>query len=127
MAANAADPFSRLLCRDHDQHLAPPPASSLARSWPAYEYLIHFDDTLQPLTSRTNHRPAQLVQQIPRRVIAPQSQYPLQALGAASVFLASHVPEHAASSANQSRNSSTVRGYSTMTQPQQIVPLESSA
>jgi hypothetical protein len=31
------------------------------------------------------------------------------------------------SSANQSRNSSTVRGYSAMAQAQQIMPLESSA
>jgi len=55
-----------------DQHLALRTASSLARSWPADEDLIDLDDTLQPITSGTNHRPAQLVQQIPRRAIAPQ-------------------------------------------------------
>jgi hypothetical protein len=39
------------------------------RSRPANEYLIDFDDALQPLTSGTNHRPAQLVQKISRRAI----------------------------------------------------------
>src|SRR5580693_10245924 len=90
---NAADPFGGLLCRNHDQHLALSPASSLARSRPADEYLIDFDDALQPLTSGTNHRPAQLVQQIPRRAITPQPQHPLQAQGAGPAFLAGHVPQ----------------------------------
>src|SRR5580700_6845594 len=51
------------------------------------------DDTLQPLTSGTNHRPAQLVQQIPRRAITPQPQHPLQAQGAGPALLAGHVPQ----------------------------------
>jgi hypothetical protein len=53
---NTADPFGRLLCRNHDQHLALRAASSLARSWPADEDLIDLDDTLQPLTSGTGGR-----------------------------------------------------------------------
>ena len=79
---DAADPFGRLLCRDHDQHLALRPAPSLARSRPADEDLIDLDDTLQPVASGANHCPAQLVQQIPRRAIAPDPQHPLQAQGA---------------------------------------------
>jgi hypothetical protein len=90
---DATNPFGCLLCRDHDQHLALRPASSLARSRPADEDFVDFDDTLQPLTSRANHCPAQLVQQIPRRPIAPQPQHPLQAQGAGPAFLAGHVPQ----------------------------------
>jgi hypothetical protein len=42
-------------------------------------------------TSMTNHRPAQLVQQIPRRAITPQPQHPLQAQGAGPAFLTGYV------------------------------------
>jgi hypothetical protein len=55
--------------------------------------IVDFDDAVEPLTSRANHRPAQLGQQISRRVIAPQSQYPLHAQGADPTFLADHVPD----------------------------------
>ena len=39
------------------------------------------------------HCPARLVQQIPRRAIAPHPQHPLQAQGASPALLAGHVPE----------------------------------
>jgi hypothetical protein len=59
--------------------------------WSADEYLADFDDALQPLTSGTNHRPALLVQQIPRRAITPQPQHPLQAQGAGPPLLTGYV------------------------------------
>src|SRR5271166_3809789 len=69
------------------------PRPRLPRSRSADEDLIDLDDTLQPVASGANHCPAQLVQQIPRRAIAPQPQHPLQAQGASPALLAGHVPE----------------------------------
>ena len=76
------------------QYLALRAAPTLfARFRSADENLVDFDNALQPLTTGTNHRPTQFVQQCPRRAVAPQPQHPLQAQSAGPTFLAGHVPE----------------------------------
>jgi hypothetical protein len=73
------------LVRGHAFALASVVRGALARDQPEErgdDDLIDLDDPLQPVASGANHCPAQLVQQIPRRAIAPQPQHPLQAQGA---------------------------------------------
>lgn len=53
---------------------------------------ISFHNALQPIPPRANHRPAQLVQPVPRGVVAAQAQQPLQAQCAGPVFLVGHMP-----------------------------------
>jgi hypothetical protein len=82
---------------DRQQHPSFPSGSPtpLARLFAAQITLLRFDDTFQAVPPRTNHRPAQLVQPSPRRLVAPQPQQPLDGQGARPVLLVRHLPPRA--------------------------------
>jgi hypothetical protein len=51
-----------------------------------------FDLAGEPVTTRSHHRPTQLVQQRPRRLVAAQAEQPLQAESADAVLCARDIP-----------------------------------
>jgi len=62
---------------------------------PAQVRLVDFDGTRQPIAPRPHHRPPQLVQPSPRRLVAAQPQDLLEPLGARPGLLAGHPPPSA--------------------------------
>ena len=54
--------------------------------------LIDLDDAIEPITTRTDHRPAELVQPGPRRLVALQAQIPLEPQGVRPVLLTRDLP-----------------------------------
>ncbi len=72
--------------------LTPRPLERLARVTDANIGLIHFNLAVQALPARTHHRAAKPMQHRPARLVAPQSQYPLQPQGAHPELLVGEVP-----------------------------------
>lgn len=85
--ANTADAVVLLLCRDEDQRLVSRPAAPLTGFRAAEEGLIHFEDAVEPILVRSHHRPAELVEPIPCRLVAAQPEGTLDAGRARSVLL----------------------------------------
>lgn len=76
-----------------DKRLAFCSATTFAGLFPSNVGFVHFDETTEAITPRADHGPAHLVQPGPRRLIAPESEYPFQAQRAGAVLLTRHPPE----------------------------------
>ena len=80
---------------DGDQHegrraafqLSAPPNPGLG---PANPCVIHFDVTLQGIARGIHHRPPELVEDQPRRFVAPQGQLPLHPQGRRAALVGDH-------------------------------------
>ena len=63
----------------------------MAPSQSAHIRLVNLDLASEPISARSHHRPAKLVQPSPGRLVAAQAEYPLQAKGADALLLVGHV------------------------------------
>src|SRR5271169_1102433 len=93
--ANAPDASSILLSGDDNQSFFLRPSADCAGVLATPVALIHLDDTIQLVTSRAHHSPAQLMQHRPCRLIAAQAQDALQAQRANAILLAGDLPHGA--------------------------------
>ena len=91
--SNSSDAFAVHLCRYEHQCLALGSTPAFSRFFSTDVGFIHFHHTRKPISSSSDHGPAQLMQPCPRRLIATKPQYPLKSLRTGTVFLAGHPPD----------------------------------
>src|ERR1035437_45351 len=91
--ADATDLAPIFLCGNHDQGLAAmfPPLPTFFLSSPVH--LIHFHASSKPIPIRPHHRPPQLVQPRPSRLVAAKTQHSLEPQGTGAVLLRGHPPD----------------------------------
>jgi hypothetical protein len=92
---NTANPPTIFLDGNGNDHFILRQTPDQARFFSTPIGLINFHDTRQTVTSRPNHRPAQLMHHHPRRLVTPQPQNTLQSYSADAVLLAGHLPDGA--------------------------------
>jgi len=90
--ANSTDAFFGLLGRNDHQCLVRCSTAPLPRTLSSNEDFIHLDHAGEPIPSRADHGPPKFVQPLPRGMITPQPQNPLQAQRAHTVLLARDIP-----------------------------------
>src|ERR1035437_2921494 len=91
--ADPADLAAILLCRNENQRLLAMFAALRALLRGAPLHLIHLHASRQPIPARPNHRPTQLVQPRPSRLITAQPQDSLQVQCTGAILLRRHPPD----------------------------------
>src|SRR5580704_8644466 len=71
------------------------PPADCASLLPTPVSLVHLDDAIQPVPTRTNHSPAQFMQHRPGGLIAAQAENTLQAQSTDAILLAGDLPHGA--------------------------------
>ncbi len=90
--ADSPDPRAVLLSGHDDQRLVFDQSAHNALFFCSPVGFVNFHTTRQTIPPRTDHCSAQLVQHCPGRLVAAQTQYPLDAQRTRSVFLACYQP-----------------------------------
>jgi len=94
--ADSSDfPSRQKLDRQQHQGLSFGSPTSLARFLSSQIALIDFHKAFQPIPPRTNHRPTQFVQPSPCRLVAAQSQLPLDGQRTGPILLVRDMPHGA--------------------------------
>ena len=92
LQSDTAYRFSALLCCHHDNRLILGFPTVDIFFWRSNEGFIYLHRAAEPVSPGTNHGAPDLVKPGPGRLVAPQSQHPLQAKGTGSMLLARHKP-----------------------------------
>ena len=90
--ANTPNPFAIFFGRNHNQGFLFRLTTDNVFFFTTPVGLVYFDDSSQPISTRTHHRSSELVQHGPSRFIATKAQDLLQPQGTHSVLLAGDVP-----------------------------------
>ena len=91
--ADSTDPLAIFLCRNRNEGLALRLSARHALLHTTQVRFIDLNPASKPVTTRSDHRPAQLVKPRPRRHIAAQTQDALQPQSAGPVLLAGDIPD----------------------------------
>jgi hypothetical protein len=92
LKTNTSKLLALVLNRYNNQCLPCRSSTPFARLFTPNIRFVNLDSTRQSISARTHHRVPQSMQPRPRRMIAPETQEPLQPQCADTVLLISHVP-----------------------------------